>query len=247
MRTAVIAIWCLILVATARSSVKVEPLIPQQCSDHVRLVVRLDGKPLKGAKINLYREFYAVGTQTRPLLSLTSNEGGTAMLAKLSSGNYKVYVGFEGIRSIIFDGSPGTWLYLHINHKRGISSIAADLTEAVQQFKSADADFERQFEEAEQTSGRDSVSSFRGIFVDPSGAHIPDVKISVTQVASGVRTTVLRVTSDSNGQFSDQLKDGPYVALFSVSGFRVAIVPFEINATGSQDLKVRLDVGPVTE
>jgi hypothetical protein len=234
-------------VTAAGSSVKVEPLVPQECSNRLQLVVTLEGKPLKGAKADFYRSFYPYAIQKRPLFSLIANEAGIATPAKLSSGDYRVYVQSQGIRSAIFDAPPGTWLYLHVHRKHGVSSISADLTEAVQQLKKADADFERQLKELEQTANRERVSAFQGIVVDPSGARIAHVEISVTQSVSGVRTTLLRGSSDPNGQFSDHLNDGRYVAVFSASGFRIAIVPFEIAAAGSERLRVRLDVGAATE
>lgn len=243
MKIAAITVCCLVLSGIALSSVKVVPFVPQECADHVQFSVVLAGKPLSGARLDLYRGFNVDTTRTQPLFSVVSDDAGVALSRRLMPGDYMVYARYEEVRSMIFNESARTFLYLRVRRESETSRISVDFTDAVQQVKKADEDFGKQVEEASEAVTPDRITSFRGIVVDPSGAHVPSVKVSVAQRVSGVWITPLQTVSGTNGQFAGQLKDGRYIALFRASGFQSAIVPFEINAAGSRDLKVILQVG----
>jgi hypothetical protein len=246
-RSVAIAICGLTLTTTLWSSVKVEPLVPQECSNHLQVSVVLDGKAVSGAKLDFYSGFNVDTTRTRPILSVSTNNRGRVVPFSLSPGNYTVFASFEGVRSAIFNQPARTILYVHMHPKSATRTISVDLAKAVQAVRQADADFEQQLDKSEEFATPDRVDTFRGIVFDPSRAHVPSVKVSIMRRVSGLWTTWVRTTSDGNGQFSAELADGRYVGVFSSPGFRIAVVPFEVTKAGSADLKVMLQIGAAAE
>jgi hypothetical protein len=230
----------------AWASVKIEPFVPQECSSRPQFVMVLNGEPLANGRLDFYRGFNVDTSHTHPVLSLSTTGVGVAIPPKLS-GDYTVFATFDGVKSTIFNESARTILYLQVRHKPAPSTISVDMTEAVQQVRRADADFEQQLDTAEKTSTAERVSSFRGGVFDPSRAHVSSARVSILKRISGVWTTSLRTVSDVDGEFSGQLEDGRYVAIVSAPGFRIAIVPFEVTSGAVGSLQVMLDVGAATE
>jgi hypothetical protein len=78
--------------------------------------------------------------------------------------------------------------------------------------------------------------------IDPSGAIVAGANIKVMRKGSE-HTVVLRVKSDANGYFADDLAAGSYIAFIFEPGFRTAIVPFEVTKAGTGNLQVTLQIG----
>jgi hypothetical protein len=83
-----------------------------------------------------------------------------------------------------------------------------------------------------------------GTVVDPSGATIPNVKVTTVGPA-GTKT----VTSDADGKFSfNQLTPGQYSLQAAATGFRTTeLTQLAVLAGKPSDLKVKLDVGATSE
>jgi hypothetical protein len=90
---------------------------------------------------------------------------------------------------------------------------------------------------------RYQVEAFRVTVKDLSGAALPGASIVVVKRGSRAKDILLMGKADAKGDFSGQLADGSYVAVFFSRGFRPAIEPFDVAKAGSSELSVSLDVG----
>jgi hypothetical protein len=226
-KIALIAAWCLLSALVAASAaVQVEALRPQESSRNVRIAVVLEGKPVKGAKVEFCK---TPGDQS--CFSVLANADGIATVRRLGLRNYYIVASVED--------EVNASLYLHTGHGRKESSFSMDLTESYRQaheFLAA----------AEKLPVRDRVQGFRGFIKDPSGAFIQGVNIKVIRKGTDGKTDVVRLKSDATGRFSAQLVDGIYIAFFTLAGFRTQIDPFEVTSQGSKDLRIVLQLGDST-
>jgi hypothetical protein len=222
-RNRAIIVFCLLLGGVARpESVTVEAPKPQESSRHVRIVVMLGGKPLRGVTI----DFYPIAAQ--PHFSAITDEDGIATPPDLALGNYNIVARL--------DEDVSTSLSLHVVPERMVSTFSLDLTEGFAQAQRAQ-------QAAESLPIRDRVKSFRGTVLDPTGAVIAGTNIRVVRKGSQEKAVALRVKSDAKGNFSGQLGEGSYIAFVFSQGFRTAIVPFEVTKDGSGDLRITMQIG----
>jgi len=240
-----IAICCILLSTAARSSVKVERIVPHECTQFLRIAVTLDGKPLSDVKLAFHKGFDSDGTT--PLFILSTNDDGTASTPKLAPGNYRIDASFNGIRSIVFDEPVTTNLLLHVAPKLEISTVPLDLTKPARELWHANKMLDEQLEAAAGLPVHDRIRTFQETIVDPTGATVASAKTWVVQRTFQGWGIVLQAMSDANGQFSGQLNDGSYIAICSSPGFRTVISPFEVAKNGTGDLRIILQIGAVTE
>jgi Carboxypeptidase regulatory-like domain len=208
---------------------------PLESSSHVRISVVLGGKPLKGSRVILYRvsapcicatdilRGNPIDTTEIPSSAVQiTDENGIASLAELAPGEYEVAATLNGIASTAFVG-------LHVNSSPNVTTIPMDLTQPVQRVEEVPILFH--------------VEVFQGTVRDPSGATLPGASFVVVKRGSQAKDVALISKADANGQFSAQLAEGSYIAVFFSPGFRPAIAPFELTRGGASQLSVSLYVG----
>ena len=208
-------------------------MTPLESSSRVRIQVVLAGNPVKGAKV-IIRAANECTCWTdmlsgNPLDTSTirsgelqlTDEDGIANLPEFAPGNYDVAVTLNGVASTAFIG-------LHVSGKPGLTILPVDLTEQVRR--------------VENVRLRDRVEAFRGTVHDITGVALAGTNIVVVKRESHGEDVVLTAKADAEGHFSGQLDKGSYIAVFFSPSFRPAIVPFELEKTGTSELSVSLDV-----
>lgn len=91
-----------------------------------------------------------------------------------------------------------------------------------------------------QTSGR-----IEGIVTDNTGATLPGTTVTATHVETNVARTAV---TDKNGAYAiTPLTVGDYRVEFSLSGFRTATVPVELEVNEVARIDMRMELGAVTE
>jgi hypothetical protein len=94
------------------------------------------------------------------------------------------------------------------------------------------------------------LRQFEGVVVDPSGARIAQTKIDVFKKGSRGTVRAGQTQSDADGRFSVNLPEGSYAAVFSIPGFSIYIVVFEItqnaDPANAKGLRVSLQLAPST-
>jgi hypothetical protein len=230
-KCAVILVICVTLASLARAEcVEVTSITPQESSTHLRIVVGMNGKPLKGAKL----EFYDGAAQFA--FSVFTDLNGIATPPKLAIGGYSIRaIPYEAFPLLIHDDGTAV-LWLSVVDKNGESTLHMDLAKPV-------PEAQQTLEKAENLPIAAHVNSFQGTILDPTGAVVAWASIQVVKKGSEDNIVVLRTKADAKGQFSAQLAEGLYIAFAFSPGFRTAIVPFEITRDGSGDLHIRLELG----
>jgi hypothetical protein len=205
---------------------------PLESSSHVRIYVVLAGKPLKGAKVILRPQHDCncatdmlrgnpMDATLVPSKEMT-DENGIANLPELTPGEYDVAVTLNGVASTAFVG-------LHVSGDPKVTTIPMDLTQQVQRVEGAPILFH--------------VEGFRGTVKDFSGVTLPGASIVVVKRGSQAEDVAVMSKADANGNFSAQLAEGSYIAVFFVLGFRPGIAPFEVVRGGASQLSISLYPG----
>jgi hypothetical protein len=227
-KPAIISACCLLLAGMAvAESVEVGTVKAQESSRKVRITVVLNGKP-----VNLARVEFCTTTGEQTCFTVVTGDDGIAVSETLSLTTYRVFA--------LFEEDLSSELYLHVSAQGKATAFVMDLTLS---FKAAQA----VLADAEKLPVREIVREFTGSLQDPSGAMIAGVNIKVVRKGSADKADVRRFMSDANGHFSAQLADGVYIAVFSLTGFRTEIVPFEVAAQGEKEMVVKLQIGNVTQ
>jgi 5-hydroxyisourate hydrolase-like protein (transthyretin family) len=237
-KAAAIAVWSLLVMAAPvylGASPSVEVLTPRKSSQEIRVVFLIDGTPQKGVRVELYRYTLGSGEESKPLVSLASDDEGKVTPPVLSPGRYHLVASAE--HNLRAD------LYLDVSRKRGKrpSSFSMNLLESQHPTP------EQLWAAAEDVPVKDRLEAFSGTIHDPSGAMVSGVSIEVVRKGTQGRKRVAQLKSGKDGRFSAHLADGAYVARFSVPGFQIAFVPFEVTKQGSEELRVTLQIGRATE
>ena len=206
---------------------------PRQSSSHVRIYVVLGAKPLKEAKVVILRSQHGcncatdmlrgnpIDTTLVPSTEMT-DENGIVNLPELTPGEYDVAVTLNGVASTGFVG-------LHVTSDPNLTTIPIDLTQQVQLVEERPILFH--------------VDGFRGTVKDFSGATLPGASIVVVKRGSQAEDVALMSKADANGNFSAQLAEGSYIAVFFSLGFRPGIAPFEVVKGGASQLSISLNPG----
>ena len=88
--------------------------------------------------------------------------------------------------------------------------------------------------------------SIAGTVLDPSGAALPGVTVTITSVDRKTADTV--VTNDAGQYVKDRLLPGKYEVTVELSGFKRAVFPdIQVNVDSQSALDVKLQVGDVSE
>lgn len=98
---------------------------------------------------------------------------------------------------------------------------------------------------AASSTAQETFGTINGTLVDPSGAPIPNAKVTVTNTDQGI---VLReVTTDADGFYTvPKLVVGHYAVTIEAAGFkRVTVSGIELNVAQVQRSDVRMEVGDV--
>lgn len=234
MKTLVIVFACLLLpgLAAGRCGVEVinaqgAPVItPQLSSPTARITVSRDGKPLVGAKVDIY-EYMA---EKHPLFSVTTPDNGVVALPNLMPGHFY---------HIVAVGVPEMSADLYIQIAEDATVGAAVLSMNVPR--------SRKLLAAEGMAPSSRLKEFTGVLGDESGGRIPAAFVDIWKKGTTSGPPLEEIRSDDLGRFSAQLPDGMYIALFSSPGFVSSAVVFEIaNAADVKDLQVTLEVGACT-
>ena len=235
MKSTAITLCCLMLAITAgANSTVVESVQPVESSCRVRVRILFEGKPQSGVKVELYRYEVGLFEETDPRFSLTSNQDGSVAPPSLPEGLYHVVASME--KNLRAD------LYLDV-----VSGQARKTSVfSMQLLNSPFLTPSQQLADAEHMPIKDRVQRFSGMVYDPTGAVVAGTSIEVLRKKSGNREVVAKLKSGADVHFSMQLAEGPYIAFFSMPGFRIAIVPFEVTREGQGDLRVTLQLGSTT-
>jgi hypothetical protein len=90
-----------------------------------------------------------------------------------------------------------------------------------------------------------NTGDIRGQVHDPTGAVIPDARITVTSQETGERRVL---GSDGEGRFAaNQLKIGAYEIRAEALGFRTGVAPVAVRSGEFTAVSIRLEVGEITE
>src|SRR5690606_40061524 len=95
--------------------------------------------------------------------------------------------------------------------------------------------------------GQSALSTIRGTVLDPTGAVVPGVDITLTETATGVqaRTSI----SDANGNFElPDLQPGTYRLSASLPGFKTFVAEDIVLESGQiRRININLEIGEATE
>ena len=157
-----------------------------------------------------------------PSLLLSTDSYGTVAVPELASGKYRVSA---------FDGE---------------GNGANILIEVMQQKARKPSSFELSMQPAYSATHMraesiGAVPQLDGSIVDPAGAVIPNARIAV--VAADSRSQLLQLSSDLSGRFAARVPDGSYVAYITYPGFASRMIRFEVLASATGTLTVRLNIG----
>ncbi len=95
-------------------------------------------------------------------------------------------------------------------------------------------------------AGQEIRATLSGSVVDSSGAGVPKATVTVTNIATGLRTTT--TTGDDGSYAVPQLPPGPYELRVEAQGFRTFLRQgISLNTGDKVRMNVTLDVGALTE
>jgi hypothetical protein len=239
-KTAAIAMGCLFLATLAEGVVKVEPIVPIECSPRVRITVLLEGQPIPGVDVNLYD---GTSASKRPIFSARPNRNGIVRPPALAFGTYRVDAILRQNSVRLENDEIRNLIWLKVIPNSEVSTALLDLTNARNGARESAKQFEDRLGEADH-GPRAHLRVFEGTVLDPLGTLIPSAEVKVFQSTSQGWVVRLRTTSDPRGYFSSEtLAPGQYVAVFSAGGCRLAMVPFETGQDPSGKLRVKLRIG----
>jgi hypothetical protein len=250
-----VAVAVLLQAAAAWSSVEVaDPRTFPHATQHARITVFFDGKPLAGSKIGV--EAFA---STDFIVTLTADGSGQAVLPELPEGFWQILAwsdlypglgaGFDICIGPCFDAFEIVDLT--------VNSLDGDVT-AVKKAAPAD-EFTMEvgpfqfppptvlLAAAETKPTAEHLREFRGVVRDPTGAAVPGAWIKVVRKGTQGKDEVALLRSGAEGKFSAGLPDGEYVVLITALGFQARAIPLTIAQTGDANgLQVVLMIGITT-
>ena len=232
MKVVVAAMSLLFCGSTAAANVpEVEVVQYQTSGRNVRLAISSNGEPATDAKI-------AVLTGDDQLLySLSSHGQSVVSLLTFAPGKYHVAASNkEGLRTDIF---------LIVSAKKGNTptEFAMELTVK----PPSPPSFEEQLSIAEKMPASETLEKFVGTVRDPARASIRGCRVQIFEKGFRDKQHTVNLISDDEGHFSATLADGNYTAVFSIAGFRIRFLHFEILPEGNRnEVTVRLELGAST-
>jgi hypothetical protein len=233
-----ISACCLLMMVLQVSGRALESLgvvRPEPSNQKAKIVTLLGGRPQEGVTVDVYRYSLGSGEESVTVVSLISDDVGSVRTPVLPPGKYHlVAAGGHNLRAD---------LYLDILGKSGdeVSFFSMEL------FDAEYPTMEQKWAAADELAVKDHVGFFNGTIYDSTGAVVPAVSIEVVKRGTSGKQRIAQLASSYDGKFSAQLPEGAYIALFSVRGFRIAFVPFEVAKQGSGQLRVTLQLGSTTQ
>jgi Carboxypeptidase regulatory-like domain len=220
--------------AGAMGSVKVaQPLHSSQCP---RISVSLDGVPVNGARIEVFKDGQDM---IKPVQSLLADSQGQAVLRKLPFDRYQVVASakLNLVDGLVLDvdaagcrlDDPSARFSMNLRpspYPTGAQRLAA----------------------AEQAPIADTLQSFQGKVRDPTGAPIAGATLDIVRMHTGGRKHAAHLRTGADGGFAAKLRQGDYVVFADAQGFSTAVAPFTISKTGAPGkLSLTLKIGSMTE
>jgi len=90
-------------------------------------------------------------------------------------------------------------------------------------------------------SAQTPTGSIEGIITDPSGAAIPNAKITITQA---IRGRIITTTTDSEGSYAvSALEPGDYIAKIEFARFKTAVLELHVDVGKAANGSVTLELG----
>jgi hypothetical protein len=126
-KTGAIAMICLLLADVAVAVVKVEPIVPIECSRNVRVRVLLDGKPVPGAEVTIYDGATASKV---PVFSAQTDKQGIAKPKILKVSTYRVDTKLRQDSGALVNEEIRTVAWLQVIRHSEIDAAPIDLTAA---------------------------------------------------------------------------------------------------------------------
>ncbi len=192
---------------------------------NVRITAFLDGKPIPGATVEVFQmgeEPLDLTARREPLVSLSTDDRGVAVLPQLKQGLYRI-VATSGV-----DLDSTLYLAVAKNAEDKASEFSIDLKPT----------------QTAKIPVSERIQEFKGVVKDPSGAPVAGALIKAFAKDSKVKTKVLEVKADENGHFSGPLSDGTYAVFVEAPGFRTRVLVLEVDKNGEgKELHVPLLVG----
>lgn len=206
---------------SAGECVSVPPAF-QPSSQSVSVTALLDGKPVKGAKIDFF--VYEPCDASPPRYSVV------ATIQQAEPAKYEIVATAQwgwtgGLLIKATEGQEKSQFALALRPDRNHAAIAR-----------ASAASEKQSEM--------QFSKFSGLVRDRSGAAVGGAKITVWKLGEDHSGPGTETAADQTGRFSIALPEGRYVALFEESGFDLKVLVFEISHDAAPgDISTTLQVG----
>ncbi|MGC2163371.1 MAG: carboxypeptidase regulatory-like domain-containing protein [Silvibacterium sp.] len=233
MKTRLIFALCLFLAALpeALCSVRVEPI--PEAMQRPRITVLLNGTPVAGAKIEIYRSSNYPKHAKKLRFRLVTDAKGQMLLPELPLGVYGIVAHSEPnlTANLTLRFSPGS------AGKEGLFSMELQSLPTREQILAAD----------EKLPIR-KIAAFHGVVQDETGAPIPKASIEVTDMGIQGMQNTTHLHSNAKGKFSVKLPNGDYIATFYSSGFKQRVLHLVIvKAENANDLSVELQIGDATQ
>jgi hypothetical protein len=231
--TFVLAGAVFVLADPSTASASIEVMTCQPSSQRARITIDLNGRLARDVKVVVTTLGY------RHIKSLAVGQAGLVVLPRLSPAQYLVTASAQRNQS----GS----ICLEMSDQKGSEISSFPLT--LHPVPPPSPTLEQALRGAGKTAPSENIQQFNGVVVDPSGATISGTAIQI--FPKGVRVSddkrSIKVLSGSMGEFSVELTDGVYTALFMSPGIKQKIVTFEISRRGAASgLRITLQLGEVT-
>jgi hypothetical protein len=228
---AVLAAAFLVLaeVAAAHTPV-VEVLACQPSSQGARIRIDLNGMAAKDVRL-------IVTTLEDQLIQAVSIDGaGLAVLPALAPAKYLV--------TATAPENLGGSVCLEIATRKGKQTSSFSLT--LKTLPPNSLTLEQILASSENNAPSEIIQEFKGVLVEPTGIGVSGAVVQIFPKGARVRDDAhsVRVITGATGQFSADLSDGIYIALFMSPGFQTKVVIFGISRAGhASDLRVWLQLG----
>jgi 5-hydroxyisourate hydrolase-like protein (transthyretin family) len=203
---------------------------PRLSARNIQITALVDGKPKKGARIDVCR--YKKNVEEGSCFSMMTDVAGQVATPTLPSGDYGVVASY-GLNLV---GN----LLLRVPSRAGkkVSAFSIDLVAS--QFPT----WQQQLTAADKMPVKENLQHLNGVVLDPSGTEIANVTIEVVRKGSEGKDRVARLKTAKDGRFSEQLRPGQYLGIFQEPGFSTKILPFELTEQGTERLQVTLQIAP---
>jgi hypothetical protein len=217
-----IALSCFLLAVVARAECPAaEAVGVLRSSSIVRITALQNAKPVEGAVVEVFREPRLYEAH----FTLVTDVDGVVTVPKLSPGSYYIAA-----------------LSAEAKVAELLLDVPEDASESTTDFS---MDFAKNYWSSFKTirATTQTIAAFQGHLDGMGGAFLIGAVIAVYESGSDNKRPVTVIRPDEMGHFSAKLKDGTYVAVVFLEGFRAEIVPVEISMTrGTKEVAIKLAI-----